>query len=99
MFAVLLLGAAVPRPATAQDRASEATTAMADAATPRLKLRATTLERMPERNGRYGIQGRFDRSQDAGELREAGEFALIGRFAKAGVGCNADTVFRNGFEG
>ncbi len=70
-----------------------------DATKPRFSLHNASTEPAPQQSGRYALRARFQREERAGELREGGGLVLIGRFAKASVGCNADTVFRNGFEG
>ena len=45
------------------------------------------------------MKARFAREESAGELREGGDFVLIGRFAKTGVSCDFTEIFSNGFEG
>jgi hypothetical protein len=76
----------------------------ADAAPPapapsRYTLKQATVEPAPQRTGRYALRGRFAKAESAGELREGENFVLIGRFAKAGVGCSVGRIFQNGFEG
>jgi len=63
-----------------------------------LRLVSCATEPTPQPSGRHSLRARFQREERVGELREGGEFALIGRFAKAGVGCDANTIFRNGIE-
>ena len=72
----------------------------------RRRTRAGAAQRLPcgcgdqARAGRLVVlRARFAREAHAGELREGGAFALVGRFAKTGVGCpGGDVLFRDGFE-
>lgn len=73
----------------------------AEAANPssRLRLVSSTTQAAPQQSGRYSLRARFAPAESAGELREGGDFTLIGRFAKGAVICSSDgAVFRNGFE-
>jgi hypothetical protein len=65
----------------------------------RFALRQAQLEVQPQRHGRFRIDARFAPVASAGELRDGAGFTLIGRIAKAGVGCDINALFRNGFEG
>lgn len=66
---------------------------------PRLTLKqAPRIESALQQSGRYTLTARFAREESAGDLREGGDFALIGRFAKTGVSCDAGAIFSNGFE-
>lgn len=68
-------------------------------APPRLALKqAPRIESALQQSGRYTLTARFAREESAGELREGGDFALIGRFAKTGLSCDAGAIFSNGFE-
>jgi hypothetical protein len=89
---LLLAGMSCPAPAQAADEPARGS---------RFSLRDARIEAAPERAGRYSVRGRIAPVASAGELREGENFVLIGRFAKAGVGCGADggLIFRNGFEG
>ena len=50
-------------------------------------------------SGRYTVRARFAAEEPGGELREGGDFVLIGRIAKGGVVCApTDAVFGDGFE-
>jgi hypothetical protein len=62
-------------------------------------LRESRFEAAPAQGSRYSVRARFQAGERAGELREGERFALIGRLAKTGVGCDASVLFRNGFEG
>lgn len=64
----------------------------------RLSLKSARIEPAPAHAGRYTISGRFAAAESAGELREGGDFVLIGRFAKGNINCDAGTIFLNGFE-
>jgi hypothetical protein len=67
---------------------------------PRLALRSAQLERAAQGEGRFAIKARLAPAESAGELREGGDFVLIGRLQKAGAAaCGSGTVFKNGFEG
>ena len=81
--------------------AVQAQTVQEPARESRLRLRETRLDTAPEHGGRYTVRGRISPVASAGELREGDNFVLIGRFAKAGVGCGpaGDSIFRDGFEG
>ena len=66
----------------------------------RLTLKhAPAIEPAPLQSGRYTLKARLAREESAGELREGGGFALIGRFAKTGASCDFSAIFSNGFEG
>lgn len=65
----------------------------------RLRLVSSHTEPAPQQSGRYSLRARFQREEREGELREGGDFVLIGRIAKAGASCDANALFRNGFEG
>jgi hypothetical protein len=52
----------------------------------------------PLHAGRYTLKGRFAPEENAGELREGGRYALIGRLGKGGQNCDASLIFGNGFE-
>jgi hypothetical protein len=83
-------------PALAADPVSSA-----EAASPpsRLLLVSSTTQAAPQQSGRYSLRARFAPAESAGELREGGDFTLIGRFAKGAVICSStDAIFRNGFE-
>lgn len=88
----LLLIAAAPV-AAAQSRTQQA------AQRPELRLAAQQVEPAAQSAGRFRLRARFAPAESAGELREAKDLHLIGRFAKAGASCDASFVFRNGFEG
>jgi hypothetical protein len=62
-------------------------------------LRESRFDAVPTQGSRYSVRARFQAEESAGELREGERFALIGRLAKTGVGCDASVLFRNGFEG
>lgn len=63
-----------------------------------LRLKPSSIEPR-QSSGRYTMHARFAEEEKAGELREGGDFVLIGRIAKGGVACNpTDSIFRNGFE-
>ncbi len=94
----LLMSSALPLTARAQEAAFVVPSVVDNTATPPLSLRTTTFERQPMQSSRYSLRARFQREESAGELREGGDFVLFGRFAKAGISCDANTVFRNGFE-
>ena len=67
---------------------------------PRLTLKhAPQIEAAPLQSPRFTLTARFAREESAGELREGGGFALIGRFAKTGASCDFSAIFSNGFEG
>lgn len=67
--------------------------------TPRLTLKSTPrIEAAPQTSARFTVNARFAREESAGELREGGGFALIGRFAKVGQSCDFTQIFRDGFE-
>ena len=59
---------------------------------------APRIEAAPQASARYTVNARFAREESAGELREGGGFALIGRFAKVGQSCDFTQIFRDGFE-
>jgi hypothetical protein len=64
-----------------------------------LRLKASSVE-PSQSSGRYTMRARFAAEEKGGELREGGDFVLIGRIAKGGVVCTpTDTLFRDGFEG
>ncbi len=66
----------------------------------RLSLKSPArIEPAPQQSARYILKARLAREESAGELREGGGFALIGRFAKAGMNCDFSDIFSNGFEG
>ncbi len=66
----------------------------------RFKLKsAPVVEAVPLEAGPFRMQSRFSAQDSAGSLHEGGRFSLIGRMAKAGVDCGADTLFKDGFEG
>ncbi len=72
-------------------------TRSAEANSSRYRLSSSSSE--PIRSSdRYSLRARFAASESSGELREGGGFTLIGRFAKASAGCDANTLFKNGFE-
>ena len=63
------------------------------------RYRLTSSSSEPTRTSdRYTLRARFAPLESAGELREGSGFTLIGRFAKAGASCDANTLFKNGFE-
>ena len=66
-------------------------------ASARYSLRAAKIEAAAPA-GRFSLRGRAEPAASAGELRESARYVAIGRFAKAGTACNADAIFRNGFE-
>lgn len=71
----------------------------AETSSPRYRLEASRIEPAPNASARFTVSARFAPQASVGELREGDHFALIGRFAKASVGCGAgDLVFKNGFE-
>lgn len=66
---------------------------------PKLTLKSTPrIEPAAQTSARYTLNARFAREESAGELREGGGFALIGRFAKVGQSCDFTQIFRDGFE-
>jgi hypothetical protein len=80
--------------------AAEAPSPSAADAPARLSLKhVPRIEAAPQQGGRYSLKARFAREESAGELREGGDFVLIGRFAKTGVSCDFTEIFSNGFEG
>lgn len=97
----LLAGASLLGALMLGDAAAAAESADTDDASlpsARLRLVSYSIDTAQQESVRFSVRARFQREAIAGELREGGDFNLIGRFAKAGVGCDADTVFRNGFE-
>jgi hypothetical protein len=64
----------------------------------RFTTRNARLDDVPQGAGRYQLRARFAAPETAGDLREGGGWALIGRFAKAGASCDFDPIFRDGFE-
>lgn len=95
----LVLAMFLCTPALAAEPASSAGAAPETIATPRFTLKASSTESAAQQSGRYSLRARFAPAESAGELREGGGLALIGRFAKAGVSCDSNTLFSNGFEG
>ncbi len=72
----------------------------ASIAAPRFTLKSSTTETAAQQSSRYSVRARFAPVESGGELREGDQFTLIGRFAKAGVGCGTGgVIFSNGFEG
>jgi hypothetical protein len=63
-----------------------------------LRLKQAQIEPKPS-SGRYTVRARFAAEEAGGELREGGDFVLIGRIAKGGVVCTPlDAIFDDGFE-
>ena len=63
-----------------------------------LRLKQSQVEPR-QSSGRYTVRARFAADAPGGELREGGDFVLIGRLAKGGVVCTpTDAVFGDGFE-
>jgi hypothetical protein len=85
------------RPAAADDVSRTAAAGEVPAAAG-FTLSKGRFERTGERAGRYTLRARLAPVESAGELRESGSFALIGRFAKAGASCDGDRIFSDGFE-
>ena len=80
--------------------ASESTAStVATTTASRYRLTSSTTEADAQQSSRYTLRARFAPAESAGDLREGGGLALIGRFAKAGASCDANAVFFNGFEG
>lgn len=80
--------------------AEPAPTAETNAAAPRFTLKSSSTDVAPQQSGRYTLRARFAPVESAGELREGGNFSLIGRFAKGSVSCGiGGVIFSNGFEG
>jgi hypothetical protein len=69
-------------------------------AAPRYTLKQTRVEAAPPRSGRYTLRARLAPAESAGELRDGGDFTLIGRFAKAAANCGIGgaAIFRDGFD-
>lgn len=71
----------------------------AESSSPRYRLEASRIEPATPSSARFTVSARFAPQAIAGELREGENRILIGRFAKASVGCGTgDVIFRNGFE-
>jgi hypothetical protein len=71
-----------------------------NAGAPRFTLKSSSTDAAPQQSGRYSLRARFAPAESAGELREGGNFSLIGRFAKGSVSCGpGGVIFSNGFEG
>lgn len=50
-------------------------------------------------DARFRLKGRLARTEAAVSLHEGERFALLGRVAKANVGCQGPPLLRDGFEG
>lgn len=95
-FALVVLlagGLALPNYAPAAKAASAAPPAG------RLQLRHASFSPAGEQAGRYALRARFQRQESATGLQESDHLQLLGRFAKAGASCDANALFRDGFEG
>lgn len=77
--------------------AAEPTPSVEANAASRYRLTSSTSE-LTQSSDRYTVRARFAPLESSGELREGGGFTLIGRFAKASASCDANTLFKNGFE-
>lgn len=99
LASVSLCVALTPGLCSAASAAAPSTHTDIRAASAQLRLVTSHTEPAPQQSGRYSLRARFQREESAGELREGGEFELLGRFTKAGASCDANTLFRNGFEG
>ena len=92
LLAAWLLASAAPAGAAA------AGTQAAPASSSRFKLREARVYESKYGDGRFRIRARFAPVERTGDLREGGTFSMLGRFAKAGVSCDLNAIFRDGFE-
>ncbi len=91
----LILAAAPTAPAAAPP-AADAARPEAEAG---LALRSSRIESAAQTGGRFALRARLAPQAHGGELREGGDFVLLGRLSKAAVDCDGDSLFRDGFEG
>ena len=73
-------------------------TALSDPGAPALSLASSRLEPAPARGERFELHARLAPVSDEAQLRGAGRFEVLGRFAKAGASCAPGALFRDGFE-